>query len=394
VYERHNEERHEMTEGLFLIDKDNVPKRMHSRAFDSEDAFQALLAEFPELLTDADFGEVSPRQWILVTREAMVPDKLDGSGRWSLDHLFLDQDGVPTLVEIKRASDTRARREVVAQMLGYAANAVSWWDAEQIKGWLDGRCKDMSGGSAELLQKSLGVSAADQEGFWRRVKANLGSRRIRLIFVAERIDTELETIVLFLNEQMKDTTVVALELAQFTDGASRILRPRLIGMSPQSVASKSATGLIPETVDDWLASVADSTALPAIRRFIDLMTALGAKARPTRGSLAFDVTTGDRNIAPVYLRANGRIALPLGTLMRTQAFEDESMRKKLTNDFRSAGFVLSNSTLNGEPSFDALSMESAERWNSLRDLLTDVLHRLASLAHAPLETTQPSGSPD
>ena len=31
---------------------------------------------------------------------------------------------MPTLVEVKRSSDTRIRREVVGQMLHYAANAV------------------------------------------------------------------------------------------------------------------------------------------------------------------------------------------------------------------------------------------------------------------------------
>src|SRR5262249_3604083 len=31
---------------------------------------------------------------------------------WSVDHLFLDQDAVRTLVEVKRGSDTRIRREV------------------------------------------------------------------------------------------------------------------------------------------------------------------------------------------------------------------------------------------------------------------------------------------
>jgi len=50
--------------------------------------------------------------------------------RWDLadgvlDHLLLDQDGIPTFVECKRASDTRIRREVVAQMLDYAATALS-----------------------------------------------------------------------------------------------------------------------------------------------------------------------------------------------------------------------------------------------------------------------------
>jgi hypothetical protein len=316
-----------MTEGLFLIDNDNAPKRMQPSPFGTEDEFQALVAKFPALLTDADFGEDSPRKWLLITREAMVPDKPDGSGRWSLDHLFLDQDGVPTLVELKRASDTRGRREVVAQMLDYAANAVALWEVEKIKAWLDARCQKQDGGSAQAIQEALGVDDSNQQEFWNRVKSNLRSRRIRLIFVADKIETELETIVLFLNEQMKDTTVVALELAQFTDGASRILRPRLIGVTPQSVANKSPTGPIPASVGEWMTSVADSSAVPLIQGFVELMSGLGARARPTRTSLAFDTIMGDRNLAPIYLRANGRIALPLGTLMRTPAFKDESTRK-------------------------------------------------------------------
>jgi hypothetical protein len=57
-----------------------------------------------------------------------------GSGnRWSVDHLFLDQDAIPTIVEVKRSSDTRIRREVVGQMLDYAANAVVYWAVEAIR---------------------------------------------------------------------------------------------------------------------------------------------------------------------------------------------------------------------------------------------------------------------
>jgi hypothetical protein len=67
-----------------------------------------------------------------VRREAPVPAADDGLGHWSLDHLFLDGDGVPVLVEVKRATDTRARREVIAQMLDYAANGVAYWPIEQI----------------------------------------------------------------------------------------------------------------------------------------------------------------------------------------------------------------------------------------------------------------------
>jgi hypothetical protein len=62
-----------------------------------------------------------------------VPGGTDEADRWSLDHLFLDQDGVPTFVECKRAVDTRTRREVVAQMLDYAANGIECWSMDRIR---------------------------------------------------------------------------------------------------------------------------------------------------------------------------------------------------------------------------------------------------------------------
>lgn len=42
-----------------------------------------------------------------------------------MDHLFVDQDAIPTLVEVKRSSDTRIRREVVGQLLEYSVP----WDS-------------------------------------------------------------------------------------------------------------------------------------------------------------------------------------------------------------------------------------------------------------------------
>ena len=69
-----------------------------------------------------------------------LPSEEDGSNRWSVDHLFVDQDGVPTIVEVKRSTDTRIRREVIGQMLDYAANGVRYWPIETasrpFRGWL------------------------------------------------------------------------------------------------------------------------------------------------------------------------------------------------------------------------------------------------------------------
>ena len=40
-----------------------------------------------------------PRRWLLVAREAGLPGEEGGGDRWSVDHLFLDQDAIPTVVE-------------------------------------------------------------------------------------------------------------------------------------------------------------------------------------------------------------------------------------------------------------------------------------------------------
>jgi hypothetical protein len=156
-----------MAESLFLFGSDNALKKIESSQFSSEDEFQKPLAQFPDLLTDADFGESTPRRWMLVMREAPVADSEEGSGRWSLDHLFLDQDAVPTLVEVKRASDTRARREVVAQMLDYAANAASWWKVEDLERLFAKSCEEAGISQQAKLAKLLRTDEPDAEAFWR-----------------------------------------------------------------------------------------------------------------------------------------------------------------------------------------------------------------------------------
>lgn len=75
-----------------------------------EDEMQGLIADHPEVIADED-GAL-----LLVRREQPIADG-EADARWSLDHLFVNREGVPVLVEVKRAVDTRLRREVVGQML-------------------------------------------------------------------------------------------------------------------------------------------------------------------------------------------------------------------------------------------------------------------------------------
>ena len=84
----------------------------------------------------------------------------------SVDHLFLDAEGFPTLVEVKRRGDTRLRREVVGQMLDYAANAASYWTAESIRAAYEHTCEGDGVDADEHLHEAF-TDVDDPEDFWQ-----------------------------------------------------------------------------------------------------------------------------------------------------------------------------------------------------------------------------------
>ena len=349
---------------------------MRPTKFETEDVFQDLLARFPDLLTDADFGEGSPRRWMLVGRETAIPDVEDGAGRWSLDHLFLDQDGVPTLVEVKRATDTRTRREVVAQMLDYAANAARWWRADDLARTFAESCALQDVDPVVRLGELLGLQNADPETFWRSVQANLGSGRIRMVFVADRIPPELERIVEFLNEQMSPAVVVALELRPYASGGDRILAPRLIGLTARSSAQKSVTGSVGPAPSDelWLGSV-PPTSRAVVETFVDLVKAQGAVCKVVGRPLAVDVPSSGARLA--YVRPNGRVSLSAWMLRKTEAFKEEAERMKLIARLEQLGFALSSHNPSGDAAFSLPDLNQSEKWSSLRAFFGELIQTVA-----------------
>ena len=212
-----------MAEQIF-VKKGEMLEPVDEEKFEREDDLQALLAKHPRLLGNA-------RRWLLVTREKEVADAPDGAGRWSLDHLFVDQDAVPTLVEVKRGSNTQIRREVVGQMLDYAANGSRFWTEDEIREAFERE----HGGSGEradaVLQEFLGEEDSTADEFWSKVATNLAARRMRLVFVADAIPPELVRIVEFLNAHMREyIEVLAVEIKQFKgDNQTETLVSRVIG---------------------------------------------------------------------------------------------------------------------------------------------------------------------
>ena len=230
--------RREMTGKIYLLDEDASLRAMVETPYEAESLLQSLLSEHPDLLAGDQIRPSSPRRWLLVSRELAVPDEVGVGGRWALDHLFIDQDGIPTLVEVKRSTNSQIRREVVGQMLDYAANGTIYWSPEQVTAAYERRC-EREGIDAEALLGEFVGPDGDPETFWQTVKTNLQAGRVRLMFVADEIPRELRRIIEFLNEQMDPAEVIGVEVKQF-EGSGRVaLVPRVVGQTVEAEQRKS-----------------------------------------------------------------------------------------------------------------------------------------------------------
>jgi hypothetical protein len=227
---------------IFLINDAGEIVEMSDQRYDSEQLLQELLAKYPSVLAGDQLSGAAPVRWLFVAREAGIPDEENGANRWSLDHIFLDQNAIPTFVEVKRSSDTRIRREVVGQMLDYAANAVIYWPLGTIKQRFEETCRDQELEPENVVADFLGVDASLEAGgmiarFWEAVNTNLQVGKVRLIFAADEIPTELRRVVEFLNEQMNPAEVLAIEIRQYVGTGVRTLVPSVIQSVKRATAN-------------------------------------------------------------------------------------------------------------------------------------------------------------
>lgn len=255
-----------MSDSIFLVGDDGSLAEMTSTAYDTEADLQKLLADNIHLLPGAQIDQDRPRRWLLIKREAGVPDREGGGGWWAVDHLAVDQDAVPTFVEVKRSSDTRARREVVAQMLDYAANGSVFWTPGQLRAWFEGDDRQTAMEQLmSLLDQPDGDPGEVADAFWQAVGTNLREGRVRLIFVADEIPASLRRLVEFLNEQMPRVEVLALEVCQYRAdrGSASALVPRLVGQTARAQAVKEPAATTARRPTRWTAAEVLEALAPA-----------------------------------------------------------------------------------------------------------------------------------
>lgn len=200
-----------MGSSLFFMSQDGAASLASEAAYRAESDLQRIVADNPQLLM-RNPSSVS-EALMLVRQEYPVRDPDDDSIFYSLDHLFLNQDGVPVLVEVKRSSDARIRREVVGQMLDYASRT-RYWDLSEIQ---------------QYFRLANPESPYDTEDFWVRVSSNLKAERMKLVFVADKIPGTLSTLIDFLDRNVDSMEIYGVEVRQYHSDGGILLTSTVIG---------------------------------------------------------------------------------------------------------------------------------------------------------------------
>ncbi|MCU0542814.1 MAG: hypothetical protein MUE44_11555 [Oscillatoriaceae cyanobacterium Prado104] len=226
--------------GIYLIQDDDRLLEMMEQPYDSEDQLQDLLITYPNLIAGDQIDRATPRKWLLISREVTLASAEETAMQWSLDHLFIDQDAIPTLVDVRRTSNAHIRQKVLGQSIDYAANAVVYWPIDSIIALFEANCRDRGRDPEQIFEEFLGEDA-NEDRFWQKVKTNLQAGKIRLVFVADEISSEMRRVVEFLNEQMDPVEVLALEIKQYvSEDGLKTLVPRSIGQTAEALQKKSS----------------------------------------------------------------------------------------------------------------------------------------------------------
>lgn len=213
-----------MDNRLFIVSH-GAAVEMSEQVYESEDMLQQIVETNPHLLARA--WSENPCRLFLIQREFEIAES-GGSAYW-LDHLFVAEDAVPVLVEVKRSSDTRIRREVVGQMLDYACRA-SAWNAEELRN-LFVQC------NAEDA-----IGELDTDEFWGRVATNLKAEHLRLVFVADRIPDTLGVLIEFLDRNMEGIEVYGVEVKRYSASDAVLLTSNIVGnslLNPTTLSSRT-----------------------------------------------------------------------------------------------------------------------------------------------------------
>ncbi|WP_260463731.1 hypothetical protein [Streptomyces sp. TRM72054] len=191
-------------------------------------------------------------------------------------------------------------------MLDYAANGARYWPGALLQRSFEETCIADGRSLKEAYGKLLGDGSPEE--FWTMVEERLAAGQMRLLFVADRIPLELTAIVEFLNRQMRQTDVYAVELTQYRgNGDLRVLVPRIHGEVATAAKFPSGHRTTQRTTRADMDAVIRARLAPEMRRVATaLLDHAAARGRLEGGTAKYPSMS-------VYYPVTGR-QVPIWTL--------------------------------------------------------------------------------
>jgi len=202
---------------ILLIDGENI-KALDKLRFTEEGRLQDYLEKYPSLIPLVEIVE-GPSDLLCIGREVTVP-----SG--AIDLLFIDKDGLLTIVETKLVKNPEIRREVIGQIIEYASFLSQWTlnDIENIANnyfrseRIPNEFRDKT--LSEVITEFSPENDFSVDSFNAEVEKNLREGKIRLIIAVDELVEPLRVTVTFLNSY-SNFEILLLQISSFEESEAR-----------------------------------------------------------------------------------------------------------------------------------------------------------------------------
>lgn len=222
---------------IIVQDADGDARVLPSKPFAYEDILQRHIADLPSLISLETVAD-EPVSFMTIGAEWPV-----GTGR--ADIVLIGSDGVLTIVETKLSRNPESRREVIAQLLEYAAY-LSEWTIYEVQSraeefFQSDKCPREYRNKTldELLADFLQDSVDSIDSFKGQIEQNLRQGRMRLIVAVDEVGEQAQKIVTFLNSY-SSFDIYLLQVAEHEDkDGRRIFVPSLYGYARKVATTRA-----------------------------------------------------------------------------------------------------------------------------------------------------------
>lgn len=322
-----------------------------------------------------------------------------GPGR--LDLLFLDSDGVLTLIETKLRANNESRREVIGQILEYAAFAAEWSvEAVAVKArefLASGHAPaDIAGLSLEeaiairmeWLADDEDELRAKTDGLMAKLASSMKDGRLRIVCgVDEKIET-LERLVRYLSTH-SDLQVVLLQVNRFpVDDDMSVLVPTLHGDLDDGPGRPSTAPPQRLTASSLIESFSDAADRDVVNQLIKTASTAGASFEwgPSGVSIRARTPVQQQPVTVAWIFAPGKstwmrtreISFGHGLDYPTTAPELRAVIEGYYQELVSAG-IGADASSKGVHARWLTPAQTSERLSELTALLTKVINALGSI---------------